>query len=124
MRRSSMSTPPSELRASSAKLAITTLKSLSAWTDRTLADRLMADSYTLLQVFLDTLGLAEQERDVLVGRFGKPLHDLERLLELFDELVVLPVAPGLAQARQLTVQRGQLADHLVVELLETSREPT
>ena len=109
MRRSSMSTPPSELRASSAKLAITTLKSLSAWVDRTLADRLMALFLTLLQVFLDTLGLAKQERDVLVGRFGKPFHDLERLLELFDELVMLPVAPGLAQARELAVQGGQLS---------------
>ncbi len=42
MRRSSMLTPESELRASSAKLHIVTLKSLSVWTDLTLADWLMA----------------------------------------------------------------------------------
>ncbi len=42
--------------------------------------------------------------------------------ELFDELVVLSVAPGLAQARELSVQGGQLSDHVVVELLETSGE--
>ncbi len=50
--------------------------------------------------------------------FDEPLDHLEGLLEFFDEFVVLAVAPGLAQAAELTVQRGQLGHHLIIELLE------
>ena len=77
---------------------------------------------TLLQVLFDPLGLAEQKRNMLVGRFGEPFHHLERLLELLDELVVLAVAPRLTQPGDLAVQLGQLGDHLVVELLEPGGE--
>ena len=45
MRRSSMSHPLSELRASSANVIIASLKSLSVWIDKTLADLLISDSY-------------------------------------------------------------------------------
>jgi hypothetical protein len=76
------------------------------------------DELALLQVFLDPFRLAEQERDMLIGRIDEPLHHLEGLLEFLDELVVFSVAPRLAQTAELTVQRGQLGHHLIIELLE------
>ena len=55
----------------------------------------------LLEVVLDPLGLAEQERDVLIGGLDKPLHDDERLFEFLNELLVLLVAPGLTETDEL-----------------------
>jgi hypothetical protein len=80
------------------------------------------DDSALLEIFLDPFGLAEQERDVLIGRVDEPLDHLEGLFEFLDELVVFTVAPGLAQTAELTVQRGQLRHHLVIELLEPGRK--
>ena len=78
----------------------------------------------LLQIFLDPFGLAEQEWDVLIGGVDESLHHLEGLFKFLDELVVFPVAPGLAQTAELTVQRGQLGHHLIVELFEPGGKST
>src|SRR5262249_24746563 len=49
--------------------------------------------------------------------------DLEGLLKLLDELVVLAVAPGLAEPHELAVEHGHLVEQFVVELLEIHGEP-
>jgi hypothetical protein len=72
----------------------------------------------LLQVFLDTLGFAQQDGDVLVGRFEEVVDDVHRLLELLGELLVLLVAPGVAQADELAVQACHAIAQLGVEELE------
>src|SRR5262249_5573423 len=77
----------------------------------------------LLQVLIRPLGLAEQERNVLVGGIDEPLHDLHGLLEFLDELVVLAVPPGLPEAGELAVEHRQLVEELVVELLQPRGEP-
>src|SRR5271166_4945058 len=77
---------------------------------------------SLLQILVRTIGLAHQEWNVLVGRVDEALDDLHRLLEFLDEFVVLAVAPGLAQAGDLTVEHGQLVHEIVVELLQPRGE--
>src|SRR5258708_1162184 len=124
-----MSTPPRAFRASSVKLTSATRKSFRACIDRTFADSAMGcvlvgatPCSSLLQILVRAISLAHQEWNVLVGRIDEALDDLHRLLEFLDEFVVLAVAPGLAQAGDLTVEHGQLVHQIVIELLEPRGE--
>src|SRR4051812_36177670 len=85
--------------------------------------RIESDRLALLEVILDALGLAEQERDMLVRGVDEAGDDLHRLLELLDELVVLAVAPGGAQAAELAVQGRHRVGQVAVEPLEVLGEP-
>ena len=51
----------------------------------------------MVEVFLDALGLAEEEGRVLAGDFGEALEGLEGFLELLGELDVFLVLPGVAE---------------------------
>src|SRR5687768_6229399 len=99
------------------------LKSLSESTERTLAWLMAVCLLALLQVVFHALGLAEQERDVLVGRLDEPSDDLHRLFEFLDEFVMLAVAPARAEAGELSMHDGHLGEQIVVELLQAHGEP-
>src|SRR5262245_1358258 len=82
----------------------------------------MRGSLALVQVVLDQLGLAQQKADVLVAGLEEVLDDEHGFLELLGELDVLLVAPGVAEAKQLTVQGRQPAVQLGREAFQTLRE--
>ena len=52
---------------------------------------------------------------MLIRRLDEVRHDLDRVLELLDELLVLLVAPALPEPDELTVKGGHLVHELVVE---------
>src|SRR4051794_34745975 len=83
----------------------------------------MGQVLTLLEVVFDPFGLPEQERDVLVRGLHEVLDHRQGLLELLDELVVLPIAPGPARAEELTMDHGHLAHQIVIEFLQLQGEP-
>jgi hypothetical protein len=76
----------------------------------------------LLQIFLDAFGLAQQERNMLIGDLKEMLNYVQGLLELLGELHMLLVAPGVAEPRHLRVQSGQSLPQVAIELLEVMRE--
>jgi len=55
---------------------------------------------------------------MLVGRFEEVVDDVHCFLELLPEFLVLLVAPGVAQADELPVQRRDAVANLGVELFE------
>src|SRR5262249_7485431 len=67
---------------------------------------------------IDALGFAQQEWNMEISGFHKSLDDLSGLLEFLDELVMLLVAPGVAQGHQLAVQHRHSTVKVVVELLQ------
>src|SRR5690349_2746940 len=62
---------------------------------------------SLLQILLDAFRFPQEERHMFVGGADKAGQDLHRLLELLAELLVLLVAPGVAQSVKLAMDRGQ-----------------
>ena len=59
---------------------------------------------------------------MLVGGFEKRLEHIHGFFELARELLVLLVAPGVAQADELAVQGGDTLAQVAVELLEVMGE--
>src|SRR5207248_5482980 len=59
-----------------------------------------------------------QEGNMHGGRLHEALDDQHGLLEFLRELLVLLVAPGVAQGNKLAVQDRQAALQFVIELLE------
>src|SRR5215212_844411 len=76
----------------------------------------------LLEVVFDPLGLAEQERDVLLGHLQELLEDGDRLFELLGEPVVLLVPPGVPEGQELGVERRQVAADVAGEDLQVVGE--
>src|SRR5262249_1488350 len=72
----------------------------------------------VLQVVLDALGLADEEGDLFPRGFQEAVDDDDGLVEAFGELVVLLVAPGVAQAGELALEDGDETGDFVVEVLE------
>src|SRR5262245_8461366 len=93
------------------------LNSLRSSREKTCAASLMMTILALLQVFLDACGLAHQEGNVLIGDGDEAVEHLHGLLELLDELLMLLVAPAVAEAEQLAVQHRHLVVQPGVELL-------
>src|SRR6516225_8482547 len=76
----------------------------------------------LLQIFLDPFGLAQQERNMLIGDLKEMLDYVQGLLEFLRELHVLLVAPCVAEPGHLRVQSGQPLPQVAIKLLEMMRE--
>ncbi len=53
----------------------------------------------LAQILFHPIGLAQQEGDVLLGRFDEAVRGQQRLLELFGEFLLFLVAPTCSPAR-------------------------
>src|SRR5205085_8602099 len=115
------SMPATASAASCRYLARAASQSRRAGMERTSAPGVMG--LPLLEVFFDPFRLAEQERDVQVGRLDEPLEDLHGVLELLAEAVVLLVPPGVAEGEELGVQAAQVGLQVGVEPLEVEREP-
>ena len=79
-------------------------------------------SSTLLEIFLDQIGLLGQKGDVLGRGFEEIGENFNSLLEGFGEFALLLVTPGGFEAAQATVQAGDQRLHLVVEAVEVLRE--
>src|SRR5438105_1321008 len=77
----------------------------------------------LLQILLDPLGLAEQERDMDFRRRQEFLHGPQGFLELLAEFLVLLVPPGVAEADELAVEDAHAVLQFGVEFLERLSEP-
>lgn len=77
----------------------------------------------LLQVLFDLLRLADQEGNVTIRGVRKPHQDARRLLELFDKLRVLLIAPGLPKLPELRLQHRHLVAKLRAQPLEVLGKP-
>jgi len=75
-----------------------------------------------LEVFLDALGFADQERNIRIRRFHEAAKHLNLLLEILHELFVLLIAPGRAESGCLPLHDGHLIEQLAGELLELMGE--
>src|SRR5665213_1365472 len=105
-------------RARALKRARADRRSRKASVDRTRAACLMGLALTLLEIFLDSLGLAEQERDVIVGRPNELAENLNGLRELAGELLMFLIAPSVAEGGELAVEDGELMLQFVVEVFQ------
>src|SRR5262249_39102806 len=72
----------------------------------------------LLEVLVDAIGLAEQEGDVLLRGLDEAGEDVDGLGEALGELVVVLVAPGVAEAGELALEDGKRLAALFVQVLE------
>jgi hypothetical protein len=81
-------------------------------------------SLPLLEVFLDALGLAEQEGDVQVSGLDEALEHMDGFVERLAELVVLLVAPRVPQSDELTVNSREVGRQIAIEALQAMREAT
>jgi hypothetical protein len=72
----------------------------------------------LLEIFVDSIRLAEQKGNVLPGRFQKARENLDRLGKVRLELVVFLIAPGIAEGGKLPLQDRELSAHLGIEVLQ------
>jgi hypothetical protein len=72
----------------------------------------------LLQVFLDAFRFALQEWHMLIGDVEKMLNDVQRLLEFLRELLMLLIAPGIAEPSHLGMQPGEALAQITIELFE------
>src|SRR6516164_454531 len=113
-----MSTADRASRASAVKMHRAAFKSTRASSENTRAELMTLLSSTLLQVFLDAFGFAEQERNVLVRHFHKGAEHVHGLGEFLGKLLVLLIAPGVAQGHHLAVQHIHLVAQIRVEMLE------
>src|SRR5262245_8781099 len=73
---------------------------------------------SLLQIFVNPIGLAQQERDVLIIGFEKVGHHLQIAVKLFAETLIFLVAPCGAQSFQLACQGRRLFRQAGIEFLE------
>src|SRR5262249_8075163 len=73
---------------------------------------------SLLQVLFDALCFPQEKRDVQVRGFHEGLDDVQGLREFLGELVVLLVAPGIAQISELALKRRHAIAQVRVELLQ------
>ncbi len=78
----------------------------------------------LLQVFFDPLRLAKQIRDLLLRRFHETTEDLNGLGELLREALLLLIAPGIAESRELSLEDGELVLQFVVEVFQVLSKAT
>src|SRR5262249_22659805 len=76
----------------------------------------------LPQIFLGSLGLAQQERNMEPRGLEKAVRGDQRLLEFLDKLLVFLVAPALAQASQLPAQHQHLILQFVGKSIELVRK--
>lgn len=76
----------------------------------------------LIQVFLDPLGFAQEERRMGVGTLDEFLQDLHRVLEFLRELGVFLVLPGIAQRGKARLQERHAVLRFGVEAFEFLRE--
>jgi hypothetical protein len=76
----------------------------------------------LLQVFVDALGLAEQEGNMEIGGLHESLHHLKGLFKFLGELIVLLIAPRIAKGDQLAVEHGHPTVKVIIKLLEIMGE--
>jgi hypothetical protein len=78
----------------------------------------MGLALALLEIFLDSLRLAKQKRDVIVGRSDKLAENLNGLCELAGELLMFLIAPGVAEGGELAVENGELMLQFIVEVFQ------
>src|ERR1017187_1361179 len=78
---------------------------------------------SLVEILLDALGLAQQERRVFLGQLGEFFERLHRLLELLGKFFMLLVRPGVAQRRKPRVEQHHAVFDLAVEALQFLGEP-
>jgi len=77
----------------------------------------------LIQVLLDALGFAEQERRVLIGTFDEFLEDLHRVPEFLGEFGVFLVLPSVPQCGKSGLQQGHAILSFQIESFEFLRKP-
>jgi hypothetical protein len=82
----------------------------------------MGLALALLEIFLDPFGLAEQKRDMFVGRPDELAENLNGLREFAGELLVFLIAPGVAEGGELSVQDGELMLQFAVEMFQPVSE--
>src|SRR5262245_23233249 len=80
-------------------------------------------SSMLVQIFLDALRLAQQERRVGVGRLDEFLQNFHRVAEFLGKFLVLLVLPGVAERVKAGVEERHAILQLDVEPLQLLREP-
>src|SRR5437899_8452636 len=78
---------------------------------------------TLLQILLNSFGFADKKRDMQVGRFHEALDGQHGLVEFLRKLLMVLIAPGVAQCHELAVQDGDAALKIIVELLQIMGKP-
>ncbi len=76
----------------------------------------------MLEVLVDSLCFAQQEGNVLIRGVDEPPKHLHGLLELLGKLLLLLVAPRLAEFKQPAVQGGELVVKLGIEPLQVVSE--
>jgi hypothetical protein len=78
----------------------------------------------LLHVFFDSLGLAQQVRNVIFIRLDESAQQLQVLSEFFREFQVFLIAPGLAERIQLARNHAEPRLQVVIEFSQHSGEST
>ena len=78
---------------------------------------------SLVQIFFDTLGLAQQVRGVLIGYLNEPLHRLERLDKFIGKLLVLLILPTITQRGETPLQRRHSVLEISVKTLKFLGKP-
>src|SRR5262245_32559191 len=116
VRRTSAAATASASCASLPNFASAACRRPSASIESTCADGFMRLS--LLEVLLDALGLAQEVGDVFAGRGQEAAEHQDGLVELLGELVVLLVAPGVAQGGELSLDDAELMLQLAGKVLQ------
>ena len=78
----------------------------------------------LAEVFVEPVGLTQEERNMSFGSLQKFPQGNRRLFEFGRELVVFVVSPGLSKVLKLAVNGTHLLGHVLLELLELHGKST
>ena len=78
----------------------------------------------LAEVFVEPVGLTQEERDMSFGGLQKFPQGDRRLFEFGGELVVFVVSPGLSKVLKLAVNGTHLLGHILLELLKLHGKST
>ena len=81
------------------------------------------NSSSLVQILLDPLRLAQQERRVFLRHFSEFLQGLHRLLEFVGKFFVLLVLPGVAKRGEPRVEQHHAIFDFAVEARQFLGEP-
>ena len=77
----------------------------------------------LLQVFVDSFRLAQEEWRILARGFNRPRDQFQMVLEFFGELAMLLIPPTAVESVQLTGEGGQPIFEFIAELGKLMGKP-
>jgi hypothetical protein len=78
----------------------------------------------LAEIFVEPVGLTEEEWDMSFGSLQETSQGDRRLFEFGRELVMFMVAPSLPKVLKLAVNGTHLLGHILLELLELHGKST